>query len=368
MQICLEVGLLEGKSKSRKLGLRYLRWACKAVFLILFILPIAYVPPGNEWPVPYAPVNSLILRNSQPFLFLPVVQSPCSVWLNSYCNVGFGQWLACPLGGLQALVTLKVELPLIVPTIAAVLLVLLVIFLLGNVFCSWICPVGTVIDGFDKGVELFFPKLEAERVKRSERSMQTASADKKSALCKACPILWAVSNKSGATASGVLVAAVASSAVLRFNVFCTVCPIGIFTRGLFHLKATRYLTGIINNFLIELYAIPILAVVLSVRERRFWCKRLCPVGALLNLTGSLNPFIKPKVKEDRCVMKGCPKTCEDYRLDYCGICRREDDRKCEKVCPMNVKLVDNVGLNKCTKCMECYIACDYDAIKVKLLK
>ncbi|MBX5320468.1 4Fe-4S binding protein [Candidatus Bathyarchaeota archaeon A05DMB-3] len=288
--------------------------------------------------------------------------------MNGWCNVGLGEWLACPLGGIQSLVTGKVELRLIVPTIIAVLLALLVIFLLGNVFCSWICPVGTIIDSFDKGIELFFPKLEAERVKKSERNMQSISTDKKSALCNACPILKVVSNKSGATAGGVLALAVASSAVLRFNVFCTVCPIGIFTRGLFHLKATRYLTGVINNILVELYAIPVLAVFLSIRERRFWCKRLCPVGALLNIVGSLNPFIKPKVKEDKCVMKGCPSKCEDYRFDYCGVCRLEDDRKCEKVCPMGVKIVDGVGLNKCTKCMECYIVCDYDAIKVKLLR
>lgn len=356
---------LERNPKRWKRGLRYLRWTCKAVFLILFTLPIAYVSSGSEWPVPYAPVNSLLLRNSQPFLFLPLVQSPCSIWLNGWCNVGPAEWLACPLGGIQSLVTLKVELHLIAPTVIAVILVLLFIFLLGNFFCGWICPVGTVIDSFDKSVELFFPKLEAERVERSKR-MQNTSSNKKSALCKACPILKTISNKSGATAGGVLALAVASSAVLRFNVFCTACPIGIFTRGLFHLKATRYLTGVINNILIELYAIPVVAIVLSVRERRFWCKRICPVGAILNIVGSANPFIKPEISSDKCVMKGCPQACEDYRLDYCSLCRLEDDKKCEKVCPTDVKLFDGVGLNRCTKCMECYVACEYDAVKIKL--
>ncbi|MEM0058762.1 MAG: 4Fe-4S binding protein [Candidatus Bathyarchaeia archaeon] len=359
---------MKRNTKNQKVKIRYLRWTCKAVFLILFILPVAYVPPGREWPVPYAPVNSIFPGNKQPFLFLPLVQSPCSMWLNGWCNVGFGEWLACPLGGIQSLVTLRVEWRLIVPTIVAVLLVLLIIILLGNVFCGWICPVGTIIDSFDKGVELFSPKLEAKRAERANAEAQGTCKDRKSLLCKACPIMRALSAKGGTTASGVLALAVVGSAALRFNVFCTICPIGITTRGLFHLKATRYLTGIINNIIIELYMIPVIAVILSLRERRFWCKKLCPVGALLNITASANPFIKIKIKDDKCVMKGCPQTCEDYRLDYCAVCRLEDARKCEKVCPVGVKLVEGVGLNKCTKCMECYITCDHNAIQVKLMK
>lgn len=347
--------------------LRYLRWLCKTAFLILFFLPIAYVPPGRDWPVPYAPVNSIFLRNNKPLLLLPLVQSPCSIWLNGWCNVGFGEWVACPLGGIQSLVTLRVEWRLVVPTIIAVLIFLLVIFLLGNVFCGWICPVGTIIDSFDKGVELFLPKIEAERVSRANAEAQNAHKDRKNLLCKACPLIRAVSGKSGTTAGGVLALAVVGSAAFRFNVFCTICPIGITTRGLFHLKATRYLTGVINNIIVELYMIPVVAVILSLREKRFWCKKLCPVGALLNIVGFVNPFVKPKVRGDKCVMKGCPQTCEDYRLDYCAVCRLEDARKCEKVCPVGVKLVDGVGLNKCTKCMECYIACDYNAVQIRLV-
>ncbi|MCS7124923.1 MAG: 4Fe-4S binding protein, partial [Candidatus Bathyarchaeota archaeon] len=342
---------LEKDIRRRRVKLRYLRWTCKAAFLILFTLPVAYVSSGRECSVPYAPVNSVFIKNSQPLLFLPLAQSPCSVWLTGWCNVGFGEWLACPLGGLQSLVTLKVEWRLVIPTIIAVLLVIFVTFLLGNIFCGWICPIGTIIDSFDKGVELFLPKLEAERAKRANAEAQNAYKNNSSLLHKVCPIrLLTDRNVNATAASGALALAVVSSAALRFNVFCTICPIGISTRGLFHLKATRYLTGIINNIIIELFFIPVVAVVLSVRERRYWCKKLCPVGALLNLVGLVNPFIKPKIREDRCVMKSCPQTCEDYKLDYCAICRLEDARKCEKVCPVGVKIVDGIGLNKCTKC------------------
>jgi len=66
-------------------------------------------------------------------------------------------------------------------------------------------------------------------------------------------------------------------------------------------------------------------------------------------------------------MNGCPDDCKDNRIDYCGACRLEDDRKCEKVCPANINLVDNGSLHRCSKCFECYLACEHDAIKVHLV-
>ena len=44
-----------------------------------------------------------------------------------------------------------------------------------------------------------------------------------------------------------------------------------------------------------------------------------------------------------------------------------DDKKCEKVCPVDIDLVNHGSLAKCTKCLECYIVCDYDAISIDLL-
>jgi polyferredoxin len=52
---------------------------------------------------------------------------------------------------------------------------------------------------------------------------------------------------------------------------------------------------------LELFAIPVVATLLSLRERRYWCKQICLVGAVLRAVGYLYPFIKPKVKDDVCV-------------------------------------------------------------------
>jgi ferredoxin-type protein NapH len=190
-------------------------------------------------------------------------------------------------------------------------------------------------------------------------------------VCPSCPLGKAVSNKNGILAYGILGSALVGSVALRFNVFCAVCPMGILTRGMLYLKSVTYITEGISKelfpIIIEMWIIPIAAILVSLRERRFWCKKLCPVGWLLNGVGALNPFIKPKVKQEKCIMKGCPDDCKDYNIDYCGACRLDDDRKCEKVCPAGINLVDNGSLSKCTKCMECYVVCDYNAVKVEMI-
>ena len=66
-------------------------------------------------------------------------------------------------------------------------------------------------------------------------------------------------------------------------------------------------------------------------------------------------------------MKECPEDCEDGHLDFCLFCRTMDDRKCEKVCPVDINLVDHGSYDRCTKCFECYIACDQNAIKLNIV-
>jgi ferredoxin-type protein NapH len=252
--------------------------------------------------------------------------------------------------------------------------------LLGNVFCSWVCPLGTIIDCFDRGIEKVFPEFEAKRSKRSMQSRQSKNSGIGSHLfCSVCPVIKLISaskvklNRFGGLAYGILGSALVGSAVFNFPVFCCVCPMGIISRGLTHLKAlsmrlpTARVTGQYLAIVPELFLIPVAAVLVSLREKRFWCRKLCPLGALLSAVGTLNPFIKPRVKEERCIMKGCPEDCEDYHIDYCGWCHYFDDRKCEKVCPVGINLVNPESLYKCTKCMECYIVCEWNAVKVDLL-
>ena len=368
-----------GKTKqARRKTIRYFRWSVKAAFLLAFTVPVAYLLG-----VPSEPVYSLLFGGlNQPLATLPLGQSPCSMYAFFYGSIGPGAWLVCPVGGLQILLTGRVDAFNLLPMILAFFVFLIPIFLLGNVFCGWACPLGTMIDGFDKSVERFLPKINMKREERSQRDREDIASKQgsqvhnsqfgNSFVCPSCPFGRVLVNKYGVVANGILVTSLVGSAVLRFNVFCTICPIGISTRGLFHLKAVTSITGRLGPtgklmpVIVELWAIPVVAILLSLREKRYWCRKICPVGASLNIAGSFSPLIKPTVKADKCIMKECPKTCEDYKLDYCGACRQIDQKQCEKVCPQGINLLNKGSLAKCTKCLECYIQCEHDSIGIKL--
>jgi ferredoxin-type protein NapH len=373
--------------KFAKRNIRYVRWISKLAFLLLFTVPLLYVPSGL-FPTPYTGINSATTPLTPPSLYLPLAQSPCSIWINGWCNVNPGLWIVEPLGGLQALITSKVSLSLLMPTIIALLVVFAVIVLLGAMFCSWACPIGSIVDSFDSFVGRFLPKIEAKRQKIVDKNLQDALQEAEAkkvnpAVCISCPVTKLVT-KNGVVATGILAGSLGAASILGFNAFCLVCPIGIASRGLFHLKATTFATKAVTGkaavvssskfsgllyagpFYLELLIFPVIAVLVSLKERRFWCNKLCPVGAIVNLSSTLNPFIKPKMDKQKCIMNHCPEDCKDSRLDYCGACRKEDNYKCIRVCPAQINLLDeNVSLHRCTKCMECYIACDHNAIKIK---
>ena len=77
-------------------------------------------------------------------------------------------------------------------------------------------------------------------------------------------------------------------------------------------------------------------VVLSIPIRNFWCRFLCPYGALLGMIGLLSPA---RIKRN-------PKTCIDCT-------------KCAKVCPSFIKVdeVKTVISDECTSCVQCVDAC-----------
>lgn len=77
-------------------------------------------------------------------------------------------------------------------------------------------------------------------------------------------------------------------------------------------------------------------MVLSLFIKNFWCRYLCPYGALLGLTSLFSPFRITRVKE----------TCIDCEL-------------CTNVCPSNIKVhkVNQVWSDECTSCLRCVEEC-----------
>ena len=80
----------------------------------------------------------------------------------------------------------------------------------------------------------------------------------------------------------------------------------------------------------------VMLVFLSVLVQNFWCRYLCPYGALMGLASMLSPF---KIRRD-------PDACID-----CG--------KCARACPsqLSVDRLVQVRSAECTGCMACVAAC-----------
>lgn len=89
----------------------------------------------------------------------------------------------------------------------------------------------------------------------------------------------------------------------------------------------------------------IILMLLSVVIKNFWCRYLCPYGALLGIAGLLSPFRITRVKS----------SCIDCEL-------------CTKVCPSNIKVhaigakntasgIGQVWSDECTSCLRCVEEC-----------
>jgi len=94
-------------------------------------------------------------------------------------------------------------------------------------------------------------------------------------------------------------------------------------------------------------ALVIIAIlfILSIPIRNFWCRYLCPYGALLGILSLLSP-VKIKRNSQSCI----------------------DCTKCAKVCPSFIRVdkTDTVISDECTSCMKCIDSCPVaDTLELK---
>jgi ferredoxin-type protein NapH len=246
------------------------------------------------------------------------------------CAFGYKSITAvCPLGSIETMVASRTLLPVPLISLAAVVLVAV---LVGRIFCGWICPM-PVMRRWTRRKPGGAPKLLDEA---GLRRFQPQPAGRPSRM-KIDSRHW------------VLIGALVSTALFGFPVFCLVCPIGL----TFGTIAVLWRLLHFNEPSLTLLVFPAMLAVELVLFKT-WCRRICPLGALLSLLSSANVFARPSVDP-----KACLRTSKGMQ---CGAC--------ESACYEGIDLHDadrSQPLSECTKCFDCVDACPVHAISLPFL-
>lgn len=208
--------------------------------------------------------------------------------------------MACPIGVLQTYAALGAFPFYAVGTLGVAGLAL------GRGWCGWACPFGAVQD------------LVARLRRKDIAGLPPLPLAKYLSL------------------AGILIAAW----LLMDSVFCKVCPAGSLFASLPHYFASPEF-GFGTFFYVHMITLA-LTVVLVLLFARFWCRYLCPLGAIL---GAFNRVSVIRVKLDRSKCTGC--------------------EACLKSCPGGIQRAEEIGASTdCTQCARCVDACPTKALKV----
>lgn len=219
-----------------------------------------------------------------------------------YQSIGIGAlWFVSPLEGLESFMITKA---VYMPSLVGMILPFTLAFLLGRVFCSWICPVTFILELFDR-----------------LRKLVSRKKFLRNRLLVAKKVLWFT-----------LLAELLVSMILGAPLFVFLSPPGLVGREIMMLVffKTLALEG----------ALLLIIVVLELLTRRFFCRSFCPLGALLACIGQKRK-LRVEVENKACV--------------DCGLCR--------KSCPMGLSPHLGEGLSAyCWNCGECLDNCKTDAL------
>lgn len=190
------------------------------------------------------------------------------------------------------------------------LLVLAIALLFRKSFCSWICPVGFLSDGLARlGRRLFGRNF------RPWRWLDITLQGLKYLILAF--FAWAIFTMTAESLQEFIQSPYNKVADVKM--------------GLFFVRLSQ--VGI---------TVMLVLTFLSVLIQGFWCRYLCPYGALLGIFSGLSPV---KIRRE-------PASCTD-----CGLC----DRACPSRLPVSSKLA--IRSVECTGCLDCVASCpEQDAL------
>ena len=233
----------------------------------------------------------------------------CAPGLNCYsCPAAI---FSCPIGAMQA-VGGSLDFSF---SFYAMGILLAIGVLLGRTVCAFLCPFGLLQEIIHK---IPSPKFKLPRF-----------------LCYAKYI---------ALLFFVLILPTASSQITGIGdpTFCKyICPAGTFEGGLPLVAARQELRGVLGGLFFLKLGILIFTLAACVFINRFFCKTLCPLGAIYGILNKAS-FRRLKINHATCTR--------------CGAC--------ESACPMDVNPVANARAAECILCGKCAEICPHGSIKI----